>query len=914
MGTIRSGIGLASGINTGELVQQLITLQRAPIVRLENRVTEFQITQTALKTLEANLLTLSASTQTLGNLSNFTSFAVSNSDSLQISTTTDDTVQPGTYEFQSIRLASTFQALSKGFANSDQQSVGTGTLVIANGGELNRPTPLDSLNSGNGIRRGTIRIIDRAGNSSDLDLSTAYNLDDVLRIINEDNNISVTASTSNGSLILTDTSGATSQNLTVTDLNGGFAAEDLGIEQSVAANTLTGSTVFTITGDFSLAQINDGNGLRRLNGAPDIRITTTDDTVIEVNLDTAASINDVVNAINTHADNASRVSAAFVNGHLELTDTSGGGGTSAFAIEDINGTNVVEALGLNTTPSSGTITGTRLVAGLNSVLLKNLRGGQGIDQTGILSLTDRTGASTTVDLTGAESLDEVISAINAAQTSGGTKLKLTARINESGTGIEVLDTSGSTASNLVIADTGAGTLATQLGIAVNAAQDSIDSGSLNLRYVNYATSLDGYAPDGNPIDPGTIRITDSAGNSAIVDISSAVQNIGDVLQRINSASGISVQAELNDTGDGFVLIDEAAGSGTLTVEEVDGTTAADLRLLEPSTVGSDGKQRVTSRLATVVNVQAGDTLDDVVQKINDSSGFVSASVFNDGSAFNSFRLKLTATNSGANGGLVFDDGGLNLGLATTIEGQDALLRIGGDNGFLIASDTNTFEEAFTGIDVTLNEVGSSPAQLTVSIDDSPIEKMLQSFVDGYNTFVEAAQEQTKFDSETNTRGPLQGRGVVLRVRSRLESLVSRRLSGFSTVDSLFDLGIRAKADGTLQFDKDRLASTLGDNRQAVQDFFLTEDKGFAAIAQSAVESLTDPLTGSFILEDNSLQASIDTLTSRIEQLNTILESRQERLLREFVNMENILSSLQTQQLSIGSIQPLSIAPVGTGIL
>ena len=97
MGSIRSSVGLVSGINTGELVHSLIRLQRSPIVRLENRVGELQITETALKTLEANLLTLSTSAQTLGDVSSFSAFNVSNSDKSQLFVTSDDTALPGIY-------------------------------------------------------------------------------------------------------------------------------------------------------------------------------------------------------------------------------------------------------------------------------------------------------------------------------------------------------------------------------------------------------------------------------------------------------------------------------------------------------------------------------------------------------------------------------------------------------------------------------------------------------------------------------------------------------------------------------------------------------------------------------------------------------------------------------------------------
>jgi flagellar hook-associated protein 2 len=915
MGSIRSGIGLISGIDTNTLVQQLISLQRAPVIRLQQRASGLNAVNTALKALEANLLTLSTSVQELGNAATFSKFTVTNSDESQLTATATDAALPGTYHFQTIRRASTFQALSKGFANADQQAIGAGTLVIQNGGQLLKPTRMDALNAGDGVQRGVIRITDRAGNVADVDLRNAFSVDDVLAAINDHPAISVTASTLNGHLILTDASGTAAGPLSVADLGGTTTAADLGIAKSVAGNSLTGDDVFVLDGAFTLDQINDGNGIRRLNGAPDVRITAGDGTQIDVNLDSAFNLNDVIAAINDHESNAGKVTAALVDGRLTLTDNTGGTAV-AFQAEDINGTSVVRALGIDLAASGGTITGRRLLAGIDSVLLHNLRGGQGIDVIGQLSLTDRAGNSATVDLSGTESLDEVLLAINAAETTGGTKLTLIARINSVGTGIEIVDTSGATASNLVVADVGGSTLAAQLGIAVDAAQDSVNSGSLDLRRLNGASSLEKYAPGGNGVSVGKIRITDSAGNSDLIDITSAVKNIGDVLQRINLSSAVQVTAELNEIGDGFVLIDDAGGTGTLKVEDVDSDTAADLRLTGDAVTGGDGRQRIISRFAALITVEAGDTLDDVVAKINGAEGFVSASVFNDGSAFNAYRLVLNATTGGAAGRLVIDDSGLSLGFATTSQGRDALLRVGDEaaSGFLIASATGSFPVAVTGIDVQALAPGSTPAEVKVERDNAPIEEALQSFIKGFNAFVNAAREQTKFDPETEKRGILQGEGVVLRAQGRLNNLVSRQFNGFGGIRSLRDLGVGTKSDGTLELDVDKLEKALAANRVDVEKFLSSDKTGFAAVAKEVLDALTAPNTGAFALDTNALQQSVDSISDRITDLEAILLVHQDRLLRQFAHMESILGGLTSQQEAIARIAPLQIGSVGKGIL
>ncbi len=163
MSGIFSGIGLVSGINFVEVVDQLISLQRRPILVLDARVQVFQAQESALSTLEANLLTLTTSVQQLSLESTFNAFNVSNSDTASLSLTASDDVVPADYQFQAIRKAETHQVRSQGFADADQQTIGTGTITIASGGRLHQTTLLDALNVGNGVQRGNIQITDRSG-------------------------------------------------------------------------------------------------------------------------------------------------------------------------------------------------------------------------------------------------------------------------------------------------------------------------------------------------------------------------------------------------------------------------------------------------------------------------------------------------------------------------------------------------------------------------------------------------------------------------------------------------------------------------------------------------------------------------------------------------------------------------------
>jgi flagellar hook-associated protein 2 len=586
-----------------------------------------------------------------------------------------------------------------------------------------------------------------------------------------------------------------------------------------------------------------------------------------------------------------------------LTDNAGGGGT--LTVTNINSAAAVEALGLDNAAIGNTLTGDRLLAGLGSKLVRNLNGGQGITTPGSITVTDRSGLTATLDLSGAESLDEVLTAINGAvDDTTSAALSLTARYNSLGTGIEVVDSSGATASNLIIADVGGGSVAADLGLTVDAAQTSIDSGGLGVRRVGQQTLLSDFTADGEAVDAGSFLITDSAGNQESIAISGSTSKIGDVLQRINAASIAQVTARLNDTGDGFVIEDNAGGAGTLTIEEVGGTTAADLRILGSGVVGSGGNQEISAQDQAVITVEATDTLDTLITKINDAKIGASAGFLNDGSAFNPFRLSLSSTSSGSEGSFTVDSGGLDLGFSIASEAKDALLQVGSNpaTSFLIASSTNQFKDVATGVSVSVNEIGTSTASVDVTRDNSRARDSLKALVSAFNSYITTTDTLTKFDEDATKRGILQGQGIVLRVTTRLNNLINKSYFGTNdTLQGLSDLGIRTTTGGKLEFDESVFNDVIEATPDAVQDFFRDENNGVAAKFKTTLETLTDTFTGTFTNEKDGLQNSIDALEGRVEQIDAVLAIRQERLLRQFIQMETIIGQLQTQGSAIAAL-------------
>lgn len=890
---IRSTTGLVSGLDIGSLVTAIIGAERAPAARLETRTKNLQATQAGLGQLQAQLLSLSTSALTLSNRTTFASLNTANSDPAQLTVNAKSTALAGTYAFQAIQLATSHRVMSKGVSDASVALGKTGQISIRRGGELSRPVKLDLLNDGQGVRLGQIKITDRSGAAATVDLRNSVTAGDVVAAINNAG-IGVSASVLGGQFVLKDTTGQSGA-FTVAEVGSGTTAAGLGIAQSVNAATLTGSNVLRVTDQFTLGLLNDGNGLYQTAGADDLRVNLASGASVDVNLDDVTTIAGVLQKLNAAGETDNTFTAALVNDRIVITDNTTGSGT--LSVENRNGSNATDVLGLKTDATGNELTGSRLISGLNSVLLKNLRGGQGIEQLGSINLTDRTGATATVDLSAAETLDEVLVAINSATTGGGAPLALTAELNATGTGIVVRDTSGSTASNLVIADVGGGTTAADLGIAIDAAENESDGGPLGLRQVNEATSLDKYSPQGLRVSAGSFQIKDSAGNIKVVNITSAVKTIGDVLDRINT-SGSLVTAKLNATGDGIELVDNAGGTGTFAVTDLGGKAAGDLRLTTAAVTGTDGKQRIDARQALTVDVVETDSLAAIGAKISLLGGTVRASVASTGAALNGFRLTLQSTASGQSGRFLVDDGGLDLGFSAVDVGRDAVLRVGGTDSVptVLSSSTNTFVDAVSGFDVTAVKVGTAPVTITATADNQKIQTALQTFVNGYNTYIDSVNTLTRFDTTTGQRAALQGSTTPLNIQSKLNGLFNRVTGAEGApIRSLADLGIRLAAGGKLSLNTDKLNAALRDNPSEVRTFFTEATTGFGNTFKTALDQINNETTGTLTGEVKSVQKTIESLQLRVSQFDDQLAVRQQRLEQKFANMETILSGLQSQQ-------------------
>jgi flagellar hook-associated protein 2 len=908
MSGISSGVGLISGINTASLIDQLIAIESRPKAFVQNRNSVLTAQQIAFQEVNAKLLSLKLTSGGFSTANAFNATSATSSDESVLTATTSSSSIPGTYNFSVARLVTSQQTITRGFADKDATAIAPtgGTLTFEFGdAKLETDTDLSKLNGGEGIKRGKVRITDRSGASAIVDLSKAVSVNDVLEAINSADNINVTASVSGDGFVLTDNTGSATTALSVADVSGSGTRASLGLAGAAVGDTLTGTAVNTVGKGTLLASLNDGNGIRKASGVADFQLALRDGTTFNITVGTNTTVENL--AANINAATGGAVTLTGSGASLRLTDNTAGGST--FAVTALNGSKAALDLGLLASDgdADGVITGTRVLAGLNSKLLKNLHGGTGVGA-GTIGITNRAGVATSIDLSAASSVSDVIGLINGAGAG------VTASLNSAGNGLLITDNTGAAASDLIIADV-SGTAAADLGLAGTFAAGKANSGNLQFQYINEGTRLDALR-GGLGFTRGQFTIRDSDGREGTVDLTQGNEvTMGDVIAEINSR-GLAINARINDNGDGILIEDTGTGAVTLKISEKGSSTAKDLGLLgEAAAAGED----FNGSFERTITLTAGATLQNISDAIKNAGFDVAASILNDGSAANPFRLSLNAKKDGKGGAFVFDDGGLGLDASTLNEARNALVFFGSADpakAIAISSATNSLTGIIPGSTITLKNPSDKPVKLSIGRNTSSVTDAVKKFVTDFNGVMATIKKYDNYDKDKEVRSLLLGDPTLARIQSSLFRIMGNRNGDVtSQYNLLSQVGIKIGKGATLEFDESKFKAAMDDDAAAVQSLFtlketVTDSEGKTTITKGGVgvriEELLKNLTDVTVQgKSDQLDAQIKLNVKRIAALDVGIAAKRARLENQFAAMEKALAGLQEQSGSLNQLASLA---------
>lgn len=898
MGRIQSDVGLVTGIKITDTVNQLMAIQGQPRDALQTRVKTYQAEQTAVTQLMVVALGVQLAGKQLQNTNLYQARSATSADTKYLTATATSSAAVGDYQFTPVRKAQTHQLQSTGFAAKDQ-AIGAGEFSVRLGGFLQSGVGLEDLNGGAGVSRGKIRITDRSGASAVVDLRFARTIDDVLQAINSADTINVTASAVGDRLQLADNTGASVANLKVQEVSGGTTAAGLGLAGIDAASTsATGADVLRLSESLGINRLNDGNGLSIRGTEPDLHVTFQDgSTPLEINFDDEKTLGQILDTLNAADPARLKAELSGDGDRIVLTDLTAGGGT--FAVTSTTDGTLAEDLGLAGAASGGAITGGRLLGGLRTTLLKSLNGGRGVGTLGLLSLTDRSGATASVNLASAETVDDVIGAINAS----GIGIK--ASYNQAGNGILLTDTTGASASNLIVANGDATNTADKLHLTLNAAQETKNSGELNKQIFSETTLLS-TLNGGKGVAQNSFLLTDSNGLSGSISFTQLKpKTLGDVIDAIN-ALPTAIRARINDTGDGIALEDTAHGSDILRVAEVgSGTAAKDLKLLNPVktvTIGGQPTQVIDGTTTVTATLDADDTLEDLVTKLNEAGASFQASIVNDGAGGQPFHLSLLSKTPGQSGRLLADSSFADVGFQDVVHAQDAILVAGDPTlGRLISSSTNTFTDVVTGLSVTVQAATTDSINVSVTTSNTTFVAGIKQFVSQYNSLRDKLDSLDFFKPEDGSRGVLFGSTETLRMRNDVARFVTGRFFGLGAFQNVSQLGVTIDDSGKLTVNEEKLKAAYDKDPAAVSKFFTDEDQGFVTKLNKTFDGLVGEKSSVLINRVQSLNEKVEQGNARLAVMGARLDRERERLLTTFYNLETAISKLQSNLTAIGSL-------------
>jgi flagellar hook-associated protein 2 len=305
----------------------------------------------------------------------------------------------------------------------------------------------------------------------------------------------------------------------------------------------------------------------------------------------------------------------------------------------------------------------------------------------------------------------------------------------------------------------------------------------------------------------------------------------------------------------------AVGTGTLTFRfgTVDYNTVSGN--LDGFTLNDD------SKITTLTIDSSNNTLEGIMQAVNDADFGVKASVVNDGGGY---RLLFTSTNSGAENGIEIQvsdtdtNNADNLGLSRlafnttashvsqTKAAEDAEFTL---NGLPVTSASNTVTSAIPGVTLNLKKVSADPVQMTVNKDTASVTAAVNSFISGYNTFARTVRTLTKYDPATKTAGMLLGDFTVRAVVSQVDNIMRDAVAGIvGEFGSLAEVGMKTNNAGEYELDTAKFKAALESSPQSIQALFtalgVPSDNDIKYLASSA---LTE--AGSYAVNVSTLASS-----------------------------------------------------------
>lgn len=400
-------------------------------------------------------------------------------------------------------------------------------------------------------------------------------------------------------------------------------------------------------------------------------------------------------------------------------------------------------------------------------------------------------------------------------------------------------------------------------------------------------------------------------NSVLDKFESAVKELNDLSDFQRRSSSISQDAE-NEFLSASVENDALVGTYAIEVQK----TARGSRAMSADSSYTSQSDVVSNTAGTLtfgagdksftVDVTAGMTLGQLSEAINnaDDNIGIGATIINTGSGarlvYNSTitgdgnDLTVTGTSSdldaltttAADGSA----GGMNI--ADTDKASSAEITI---DGVTLTSDSNTFKDAITDVDLTIadgTEVGSK-ATIKIDRDEEGLKKSMGNLVEAYNNLM------NEIDNLTKAGGDLDNDSSIKGLKTQVFDALSTHVDSNGTLNTIWAAGFDVDNSGELSVDDDELDEII-DNYYDQIGSLLAGDDG---VLNNVLDTLK-PFTQSSGLVDNwteQLEQDQKDIGNQISDIEVSRSGYEQQLRQKYGNLDAQLAQLYSQQSYVMSL-------------
>ena len=293
-----------------------------------------------------------------------------------------------------------------------------------------------------------------------------------------------------------------------------------------------------------------------------------------------------------------------------------------------------------------------------------------------------------------------------------------------------------------------------------------------------------------------------------------------------------------------------------------------------------------------IEVEDGDTLDSLRRKINNNDYGVTATILNtkDGqklvidSGFSGDDATFKIEGTGGMTDFNYDSTTNTAGKwDVTQHAQDAVIRVDGEE---MRSDTNEFDNAISGLTITVNKLSAKDEHgdvitnsVAITADNDKVTEKMQNFVNAYNTLMSTMDDLYKHNTYTDGEnnydgGELAGDNMLRSLQNQLQNMMSSMGNGANGMN-IYSMGFELESDGTISLDKTEFKEGLTDNFNALVNM-LTGDDGLLTRFNDTVEEYTKS-AGILDKRTETLNMEVDRYEEEENENALYLEEYEENL-------------------------------------